>query len=51
MRGKALIAEWDGKAYRVYRDGKPLACISEAGLNELAEWAREHGYYVLEIRL
>lgn len=51
MRSKALIAEWDGKAYRVLRDGKALACIGEIGLNELAEWAREHGYYVIEVRL
>lgn len=56
MRSKALIAEWDGKreSYRIYRPNREydtLAYISGDCLNEAAEWAREHGYYVLEIRL
>ena len=56
MRGKALIAEWDGKreSYRIYRPNREydtLAYISGDCLNEAAEWAKEHGYYMLEIRL
>ena len=57
MRGKALIAEWveERKAYRIYRPNREhdtLAYASgDSGLNEAAEWAKEHGYYMLEVRL
>ena len=57
MKPKALIAEWveERKAYRIYRPNREhdtLAYASgDSGLNEAAEWAKEHGYYVLEVRL
>ena len=57
MRGKALIAEWDEEraAYRLYRPNREHDTLAYAsggsGLNEAAEWAKEHGYYVLEVQL
>ncbi len=57
MRAKILVAEWveHRKAYRLFREDRKcdtMAYVSgETGLDEAAEWAREHGYYVLEVRL
>lgn len=57
MKTKALIAEWvpEREAYRIYRPAREHDTLAYAsgdnGLNEAAEWAREHGYYILEIRL